>query len=77
MATTNWGKTIGTVKTGAKTELKVSVDAELDGKKFVVLSKWVNNPGSYVGPAHGGATLIPAELGFVEIGSCSGVGEQP
>lgn len=56
----NWGREIGSIKLSDATELHVNVDAELHGKKFLVLSKHVKTE-SYSGPAKNGTTLIPVE----------------
>ncbi len=53
----NWGKTVGTIKLSEASEIRVNVDAELKGSKFLVMTKWVTTE-RYSGPTSG-AMLIP------------------
>jgi hypothetical protein len=56
----NWGHAVGVIALSRATELHINRDAEMDGKKFLVLSKFVKSE-SYSGPAKGGSLLIPME----------------
>lgn len=56
----NWGQCVGVIALSKATELHINRDAEMDGKKFLVISKYVKTA-SYSGPAKGGALLISNE----------------
>ena len=53
----NWGKTVGTIKLSEASEIRINVDAELKGSKFLVMTKWVTTE-RYSGPTSG-AILVP------------------
>jgi hypothetical protein len=66
----NWGREIAVIQITESTSLHVQRDAELNGAKFLVLSKFVKTS-KYDGPAKGGTLMIPnAKLAELKAAVC-------
>jgi hypothetical protein len=56
----NWGTPIAVIPLSKSQELHINANAEMNGKFFLVLSKFVKSQ-SYSGPEKNGTTLVPVE----------------